>query len=162
VGFVIEEHSHFEPLMNDLAGSRIPLDTQDMGEEHTVVGNLTRWNEPVFDRLSAHPSPVGVPGVSAFGDRGTFVLLEGGSVIVWLVFPYYLKPAMRLGGMPRGRRYPFTTVMTKKLEPLGSRAMKRFMALHCMPAFSVRTGGFLTYDQDMTGIPFGANGPVIN
>jgi hypothetical protein len=157
VGFTIEERPEWEPVICDLAGTKIPFDIQDMGEDAVVHGTLTRWNEPVFNKLLAHPRSGGTPGRNISGDRGFLMQQEGGAVPIWLVFPYVAKPAMAAGGMPPGRRYPFAVVQQKSMAPCGSKALKRLVVFHCLPAFNVATGSFTLYDTNMTGTNFSIN-----
>ena len=52
-GLTIDTADEFEPFMNDVAGSRVPMDMQYQGSQAFISGIVNRWNEATFARIEA-------------------------------------------------------------------------------------------------------------
>lgn len=165
---VIEIRPDYEPVFNDLRGSKKPFDLAFEGEEAFTFADLTRWNESVYAALAARPRAVSAlgaggavagglglaptRGVNIAGDIGTLQLTENQSFTLWVVFPYASKPAM--ASMPAGYRFPFTVFEGPDLlKPLGTRPRKIHVVFHHMAGFNPATGAFFTYDTNTAGLP---------
>ncbi len=149
----IELLDEFEPVPNDIAGGKIPLDECYQGEHGFVTIDLNRFNEPVYELFTAIIRGAS-PGRQPFGTMGSLMQLEGHNYPLWLVFPYQAKPVFRDAGMPAGYHFFSTHLLgPQKLEPLGTVARKIRLVWHCMRVFDPNTGDFYLYDGDTSGLP---------
>lgn len=94
----------FEPVMNDMAGTKVPYDRLFQGKHIFISGLLTRFNWSVYLALAQLPNVTG-DGLDIPGDVGTLMMTEGKAVPFWVEFPYAVggragKAAM--AGMPQG------------------------------------------------------------
>src|SRR5271166_2405198 len=93
----IHVRREFEPVFNDLGGSRIAFDTMYESKEGFSFMDLTRWNENLFQQLAACPRSINVnpndpeDGADFNGDIGTLMIQEGLAYTVFLKFPYANK-----------------------------------------------------------------------
>jgi hypothetical protein len=160
----IDIRGEFEGVMNDLSGSKIPMDELWEGEEGMISFVLTRWNMNVALLMMAQPNFTGTPGLNSQDDMGTLMLTEGLSYPVWIRFPYATSK-VAMAGMVAGYRFWSCILLApKKIEP-GTRAMKKHFALKAKRAFTSDAapnnlplkGGssavWRLYDHDMSGLP---------
>jgi len=148
---------HWEPVMNDLYGTKIPMDVAYEGEEAFVAVDLTRWNESVYTKLVQRPDVQTDRGRDILDDIGTLMIHEGASHELWLHFPYTtLKTSMAT--QPAGYHFRAAYVLgPDEFERLGTVAREQRVIWHCLRK-SVAGGGASTldlrlYDHDMTGLP---------
>ena len=144
----------YQGVFNDISGD-IPLDFSFKGRDAIVGLDLTRWNEPVHAQIAAMPH--GNParrGEEILGDEGTLMIAEGAAPVLYLVFPYALKPAMAAGGMPPGYRWTAAIpIGPEEHDPQGTTAKKLHLMFHCIRRFDPKTGGMLLYDHNVSGLP---------
>jgi hypothetical protein len=154
----------FEPVMNDLTGSRIPYDWMFEGEEAIVTVRLTRWDEPTLAALQNRTGPAGQPrGVNFANDVGTLMLTEGAAYPLWLLFPFGIpgigKPAMIAGGLPQG--YHFYAAFLEgpdDRDSLGTNPATVDLTWHCGRVFSssgannIPRLGTVLFDHDMSAV----------
>src|SRR4051812_26889664 len=65
----LQLNPQWEPIMNDVSGSLLPLDYSYQGEDGLLSGTLNKWNEKVYMRLASHglaQSNIGGAGVTPF------------------------------------------------------------------------------------------------
>lgn len=151
----IEIVPQFEPVHNDLGGA-VPFDKSYEGEEAFIGADLNRYNEAVYAGLAARPNslvPGAIRGLNTALDVGTLMLTEGKNIVVWVVFPFFVKAAMRAGGMPAGYRFPGCTVVGPDKLETGTRARKVHLLFHALRQWSPVTGAFLLYDHNVSGLP---------
>lgn len=141
----------WEPVMNDVTGSKKPLDQGYQGESAIVRADLTRYNEDVLAALVARPNPFGTRGLNAFGDLGALMLTEGLAYPLWLRYPYASKAAYST--MPPGDRFVASWLVSPEDYVQGTKPKKVSVIWYCQGVFSPVTGGVLLYDHDMTGLP---------
>ncbi len=111
----IQIKAEFEPVMNDLGGTRVPFDRLYESEEGVTSVVVNRYNEGLLEAMMARPRPaVSVAGVNASGEIGSLMGAEGLAYTIWLVFPYASKAfqaAAALGagnGAQSGYRFPYS------------------------------------------------------
>lgn len=156
---VIDERPNYEPLMNDLGGSMIPFDFSHQGADAVVTATMTSWKESVFTAMRAYGGPL--PGVSAPGDIGAFMFLEGRSFPLWVVFPYAAKTAM--AGLPPGYRFFAAFLQGPVSQSAGTRPRKVNLTWYCgrvygstavrVPRAVVPGSIFACYDYVVAGLP---------
>jgi len=147
------EYDHtpsYEPVMNDLSGSKIPFDLLLMGQEAHVFGTFTRINFAVLHAIEAIISGR-TRGLLSGSDLGTLMLAEGQTFHLFLKYAGAARAAMIDIGLPLGIHYPAAIMETNK-APLGNRAGKISLGWHCIQAYSLSTafgllGGMLLYDD---------------
>jgi hypothetical protein len=152
----IEVTPRFEEVHNDIGGI-VPFDKQYGGEEAFIGLDLNRYNEGVYAALAARPNSLvagAVRGLNSALDVGTLMLTEGKNVVLWIVFPFFAKPAMRAGGMPAGYRFPGSILLgPDKLDGLGTRSRKTHLFFEALRLWTPLTGAFTLYDHNTTGLP---------
>jgi hypothetical protein len=155
-GMSIDIRAGWEPVMNDLAGTKVPFDMSYQGEEAILSGTLTRWNEAVVAamaaRWNAQASFLGGPqrGSENTFARGTLMLTEGAAFPIWLNFP--LSSIAAFATLPDGYRFAAGFLESPdRLEP-GTRPYKIQMIWHCLAVFTPSNGSFLLYDHDMSAV----------
>jgi hypothetical protein len=165
-GFDIDTQIAYEPFMNDLGGTQIQFDDQNMGQQAFISGTITWWNEPVMaqmDLLRGTGNPVGFPtgtqwGTETFGAVGAFMGFEKRAFQLWLQYPYFAKPSFQNpltgGPMEPGRRYPFSKLKINR-ETTGTRAKRRILGFHCLRQWNPTTQAFTLWDNFMGALPAG-------
>jgi hypothetical protein len=169
----------YEPLMNDISGSKVPLDFSFEGESAQISLVLTRWNEGFARRLEAKPNgsnvAVGGTAPSIEGswnpqDVGSLMGVEGFSWQLWLVRTFGAvlanKAAYVGNGLQPGRHYPQCIIWAPETNEEGAKPMKRHFMFYAWPrlmsGFVIGGPGvpvatllgsrFVLYDQNYTGI----------
>lgn len=158
----------FEPLMNDVTGTRIPYDWVFEGEEALVTVRLTRWDENVLFAMQNRVGAAGqARGLNLANDIGTLMITEGAAFPLWLLFPFGVpgigKPAMIGGGMPQG--YHFYAAFLEgpdDMDQLGTNPRTVDLVWHCGRVFAptgIQAGtttiprlGNGLYDHDMSAV----------
>lgn len=158
----IDIKGEWDQVMNDLSGSKLPLDRLFEGEEGMVSGVLTRFNWPTLRRLMARPRFVGTPGFNPSGDIGTYMGQEGCSYNLWCLFPYRDKAFQGAAGdMPAGIRFLSAFLLSPEKIHGGTKAKKVQVVFQAQRAFSTskglgdssRGGGsFTLYDYSMAAV----------
>lgn len=96
----------FEPVFNDVMGTRLPYDYSYQGQEAFIDYMFTRFNELVYELCASVPQQIaGVPGINVDGDVGTLMVTEGKTFPVWITFPYAAKAVFGGNSMPAGYRF---------------------------------------------------------
>ena len=155
----------YEALINDISGTKVPLDFAFEGESAQISMVLTRWNEPVALRLEAKPNPgtaaVGgtppsVPGTWRANDVGSLMGFEGFAWQVWLVRTFgslLANKAAYVGtGLLPGRHYPQCIVWAPETNEEGTAPMKRHFMMYAWPRYNPALFNFVLYDQNFTGV----------
>lgn len=129
----------YEPVFNDLSGTKIPFDCLMESEQAFISGTFTNWTESVYARLAAATGsdPLGsVRGTIGPREIGTLMILEREVFKLALIYPYSLpgtftfKSAMV--GQPAG--YVFGGCFkVKHRRRSGTGANKLFIAVHALP-----------------------------
>lgn len=154
---MIEERPEYEPLMNDLGGSRKPFDFSFQGVDCIIGGTFTRYEWSVFRTMRAIPTGstaagTGNLGVSRFGDLGTFMIYEAKAYPVWLTFPYSAKAAM--SGLTPGLRFVRCFLEAPIGFNGGTRPQRVHLTWYAARSFSIIAGGTMTcYDENVSGLP---------
>ena len=152
-GITIRGVPEFEPVMNDIGGTRKPFDRLYQGEDALSIGVLTRWNETVYQFMASIPSAGVFPGICNLGNIGTLMITEGFAYEVYLQFPYAAKTLFSANGMPPGYRFPFSYLEGPIEQERGTKPNKRHLTFYHGRGYDPSTGGFLLYDFNMTPIP---------
>lgn len=154
----IEIRTQWEPLMNDLGGSKVPFDYLCEGEEAIVSVELTRWNEKVLKAIQARPHASGGPrGTQNYLDIGSLMLTENLAYTMWLYFPFSQKAAFQNaanGAMPEGYRFPATFLEGPDVRRVGTKANKVRCIFHCIRYFTFTNGvsKFVLFDENMASV----------
>lgn len=147
-----------EPVMNDIAGSKIPHDNLYMGEIAFLTFTLTIWNEAVIQRLERKLNdPNIVTGVDGATDRGSLYIAEGLAWPMWLLYGHRNKPIMLANGLPAGRHYLYTMPDSIITLP-GRRANRKQVTMTALGGYDSLTGIYKLWDQNMTEV---ANLPIV-
>jgi hypothetical protein len=144
----------FRPVLNDIAGDE-PLDLSYLGRSAMISLPLNRYDEAVYALIDAMPNAQAIRrGEEIEGDVGTLMSQEGASCVLYVQFPYATKPAMAVGGMPRGYRFiRAVQIGPDDLFPLGTKARKVHLMFHAIRAYDPKTGHLKLFDHDVTGLP---------
>lgn len=156
----IRVNPEYEPIMNDVAGVRLPLDYSYQGRDAELVGTLTDWNEAVYQRLQKIVNST--LGTDAFGDIGTLMHLEGGTVHCWIHFPYTAKSTYTALGQPPCYHFGACRPIGEEM-PVGTSASKRLFALKADRYYNPSDASMKLYDLS-TGsyIPANASTTYVN
>jgi len=157
----IEENLEHEPVMNDVWGSKLPMDRLHEGSEAVVSVVLTWWRETTVRRVMALPYRNGsVRGVNVvrgaangYGDVGSAILTEGLAISLWCLFPYSAKTAYQNannGKMPQGQRFPYSMLVGKPVRKTGTKANKMQLTFQAMRG--VVGNNLLLYDEDVSAV----------
>jgi hypothetical protein len=148
-GVDIEIEGAFEEVMNDLGGSKFPLDRCFSGEEGACSPVLTRLDELVMRRIEALPR-MGTRGSSVRGELGTVMGQEGFLFQTIFVFTNGVKPVMAANGMPLGYRFPGTLLEGSRRRGAGTRANEWTVPFKFQRVFTPATQSMLLYDHNVT------------
>lgn len=156
VGPRLAHHYEKEPVMNDVAGSKLPFDSLMMGELAMISYVLTIWEEPIIQRLERKINLANaVLGSDAPLDRGSLMIAEGLFFEFWLLYGHRNKPIMLASGMPAGRHYYCTEPDEVATLP-GRRSNRKevSMTAHGKPLYNqgIPTGAFQLWDMDMSAV----------
>lgn len=155
----IELTGEFEPIFNDLSGTRLPMDRIWEGEEGLMNFVMTYWNEiqtvPIMATL-AFGAGAAIPGTSLLGDIGTIMGQEEMTFETWIKFPFSAKTAY--SDMPAG--YHFHSCLPigpKKITPGTGVNKKQLIIKAQRKKAAVAPSGltssiFELYDFDMTAV----------
>src|SRR5882672_1487091 len=145
----------YEMLMNDLSGSKVPLDMAWEGESAQISLVMTRWTESVAQGLETKPIPgVSVSGQWTWNDMGALAAYEGNYLRLWLVYTFGAALANKAAyvqggaGLRAGRYYPQCVVWAPETEETGTKPMKRHFLFFAWPAIDVQNRRFLLYSTD--------------
>ncbi len=152
----IREMTDYEPVMNDLGGTKKEFDSLHEGTDAMVAGIATRWREPIARALAETPryTGIGIRG-DALGDLGTCMILEGRTVTVYVEYMYgnagsgVQKAAMTGGGMGPGLRFLACKWMPVEHD-VGTGPKKLTWMFHAMRVYSTVTGSMAYADEVMT------------
>ncbi len=147
----------WEPIMNDIGGSLLPIDYSYQGEDGLVSGTLNKWNETVYLRLASHGLAQGVAarGSELWSDIGTISQVEGITFETWMHFPYSAAKTVygTTNFMPAGYRFLACRLAGHVIRP-GTRANRRQLIFHAdrayLPSATPSLNGFSLYDHLMT------------
>ncbi len=148
----------WEPVPNQLAGSRLPLDRNFQGEEALISGVFTRYNEtllqPLMKRTTRAVGTGNVRGKEGAGALGAFLGQEGLAFACIVVFPYFSKPIFQKAGMAPGYRFFQCFNEGDRYPPGGTKAQRYHLRLHAARRFNIAAiGGYDLYDNIITGLP---------
>jgi hypothetical protein len=145
----------FEPVMNDLRGSRKPYTYQSMGEDAVVLGTFNKYNEGVLRLMQSRPFRAGaatnVRGNQPFGSQGALMAEEGCLFPMWMVFPYVSKAFFASNGMPAGYRFFGAFLFGPDRMPIGTRVRKVQCVFQCQAIFSL-PGNWTVYDHNTSAV----------
>lgn len=150
-GVQLRANPAYDPVMNDIGGSILPVDETYQGEEWSVSGLLTVGDWAVLEMLAARPSTSSTPGTTQFGELGTLMVAENKWPQLWVQFPYATK-AYQSSSIVAGYHFfaakflgPEINVSTKNSTiPVGFECKRKIQA----------GGIFKTYDHNMAGCVF--------
>jgi hypothetical protein len=147
-----EIRHEFEPVMNDITGSRVPFDELYEGSHGFSVVDLTWWDENTLFAMESLPNrPASVRGsVGITGDIGALMITEGLSYEMWFVS----TAADRFPDMPSGDHFFASWLMGPAIRTKGTRANKIHCVWRHLPQFVA--GKLTLFDHDIkavAGIP---------
>lgn len=154
----LQLNPQWEPVMNDVGGSLLPIDYSYQGEDGLISGTLNKWNELIYTFISSHGLAQGgtARGTELWSDIGTLSQVEGISLQVWIQFPYASKTPYAAQGMPGGYHFKSCRLAGHVIGP-GTRAGRRQLILHADRSLSESATASLSvnslYDNTMTYIP---------
>lgn len=165
----VQLRPYYDPVFNDLAGQRVPLDVVYQSCDAMISLDLTRYNESTYLLLASRPGNV-IRGTNIPGDIGTLMLGEGKAFTLWLRFPYAAKPPMQQavsnvsgGPMPAGYRFAAAYLEgPDDLGPLGTTARRLRLNFHALPLLiaggnsPLGAATFFLYDHDVSALPANA------
>jgi hypothetical protein len=152
-GVTIREVPEYEPVMNDLGGTRKPFDRLFQGSDALSIGVLTRWNEAVYQRISSIPNYLGNEGFELPGAIGTLMITEGWAYHVYLQFPYFAKALFANNAMMPGYHFPFSYLEGPIEQERGTRPNKRHLTFYHGRGYNPATGVFGLYDYNLSVVP---------
>lgn len=168
---VMNFNPQWEPIMNDEAGSIIPIEYSWQGENGVLQMTLNKWNEYVYRMLASHNLSQGKTsrGFEAWYDVGTLYQLEGKSFQTYCHFPYATQKSSFYPNMPVVYRFAACRMGGHVVMP-GTTTNRRNVVLHLDRNYvnfqtnATGTSGFGFYDHTSTNIPavppVGATGQV--
>lgn len=157
----LQLNPQWEPIMNDVGGSLLPIEYTYQGEDGLLSGVLNKWNEAVYAALATHGLLGQIAqslgrGADLWSDIGTMAQLEGITFQTFLHFPYASKTPNAAQSMPNGYRFLACRLASHVIGP-GTRAGRRQLIIHTdranMETASSTTSKFKLYDNVMTNIP---------
>jgi len=149
----------WEPLFNDIGGTRIPFDYAFQGEEAFVTIQLTRWNQST---LTALKDVIGnaqgriVPGTTADGDIGSLMATENLGRTLWVQYAYgagQLAPHAAMSDMVPGYRFPCAFLQGPDDSEGGTDPAKELVTFHAIRQYNPSTRKFTLFDYVLTGLP---------
>lgn len=149
----IRLNPEWDAVMNDLSGTKLPMDYIFEGEEAFVGVTLTRWNQPVLDILRTRTNRAAPPGFTLPTDLGSLMVTEGLTVSLYLYFTFATKLAMVAAGMPAGYRFTSAFLMGPDDLERGTGPNKDQTMFHCVRAFDIVTGRMNLYDFNVGAMP---------
>lgn len=161
----IEFRPTYTPVMCDLGGQRVPVDQIYDGEDAVISGDLTRFNESVYQLMTTYPGSkqggAATRGINVPGDIGSLMLTEGLTFQLWIDCTYKNK-AFQAGaagtGIPRCYHFLNTYCANDSLPTLGTTAKKVNLRWHCLRSFTLDgannfgLGRWSLYDNSDTAI----------
>ena len=150
-------NNEYEMLMNDISGSKVPLDLAWEAQSAQIGLVMTRWDEVVAQTLTSAPISV-VDGSWPWESVGTLMGLEGFYTEIWLTYTFggalANKAAYTGNGLTSGRHYLQAVLWSPQTDETGTKPMKRHFMFYAWPKLVI--GGtkprFTLYDTNMTGI----------
>jgi hypothetical protein len=164
-----QRQPEYEMLMNDVSGTKVPLDLAWEGQSAQLSLTFTRTVQPNIELLleSPRPSTAGAagagrnplggvtdsPGTWSFADVGSLMSLEGLGWTISLVYTFgaalAAKPAYTGQGLRAGRRYWQCILWAPQRDETGTAPMKQHFMLFSWPYANYKTGDFILYDYDV-------------
>jgi len=154
-GFQIEMRPQFEPLMCDIAGTKVPYDRAYEGFDAVLTGTLARWNENIYATLQFYPNSklAGQGAISRGTDpysyRGILMATSGFCYPIWLRYPNSLIAPFT--GLPRGYHFLACMMESDTMRP-GAKPYGVQIGFYAQPIFFPATGNFVCYDTDMSAL----------
>ncbi len=149
----IEHRMPLEPVMNDVAGSRVPYDKMYVGQEAAISFTLTRWNEGVHADMVVHSSRFGIipRGLDINISRGSLMMTQDLATELWIQYPFNVLASFNT--LPAG--YHYRTAIFEGPETLtpGVRPYRVQCVFSAIGFYQPESGSFLLYDHDMGGLP---------
>lgn len=151
----VEVTPYYKPLFASITGSETPFDYMWTGEDATIIVDLTRWNEQVYQQIVARPNckvtgPV-VRGKYQPKDVGTVMGAEGLTFDLWLQFPYAAKSTYT--DCPRGYHFYRSIVIGPDGITPGTQPNKRRLIFKAWRYLKVADGTAQLYETNISGIP---------
>ncbi len=144
----------FLPVFNDLGGKVKPFDKSSQGEDGSVLSEMNRFNEGVYQLMATRPNPraIGVPlGTTLLTDIGAIMNQEGLGFPLWVSFPNNAKAAY--SDMPAGYHFFSAWLEGPDHTRPGTRDLNRRCLWYCSRVFDITPPAtFDLYDFDMSAI----------
>lgn len=152
-----QRNLEYEPVFNDIGGTRIPIDTSFQGEQWFISADVSRWDMASYNLLATVPRPSGTLGQNAGGDLGTLMIQEGCAYPLWIQFPYGGGAKVAYAGLEAGRRFFASYLLGPEvLEPMGTQPHKRRLVWHCLRLLAPAANNSIasaSFDANMSGLP---------
>ncbi len=144
----------WDAVMNDLSGSKLPLDYVYEGEQAIISCVFTRWNQAPLDFIDSQPNPLTtLQGTNGVLDTGSMMAVEGNTFHLWLLYAFGAAKAIAYTGMALGRHYPQTMLIGPDRIESGSRPMKQHRIFQAWRQLQPNMS-WLLYDQaGLPGLP---------
>jgi hypothetical protein len=152
VGPELKHHVALKPVYTDDFGSELPDDYLVLGESCSFTIVLTNWTRNGIDalenRINRFVIGESTPGAEHSQERGSMMVREGLTFMVWLLYSHNKKPAMVSFGMPKGRRY-LACVVEDIVTVTGRRANRKVVTMTALPIRHVNEPKLRTWDTNM-------------
>lgn len=149
-GVEIEPRPAYVPLMNDLAGPVVPFDQCQVGADYIVSFVATIWDEAMHKTISSLTGGGSPQGKEAPLDRGSLMLHEGLVYPLWVTYP--MAGTLAYPDLPPCYHFFAAMIISPKRMSPGVKPYEVQFTFHCMPVYQAGGGGFIAYDDDMSGV----------
>jgi hypothetical protein len=169
----IDVQQKWVPVFTDVGGNQVPTDKSWQREIGFIGMSLSQFNRFPYYSATYQPRPAtslaGVDnpafrGLASPGDVGTLMLTEGQAIVIYVQFPYAVKPAMGGGagppaGMEQGYRFFAGTLEGFDPGPTGTKPQIVTMAWECLGyqflgnANAYGSVYYQLYDGNLSGLP---------
>lgn len=133
----IDKRPAWEPVFNQLGGTKVPFDQLFEGEDALIDATVNRFNMPPQIALDDYVRTPGIlaggaatPGVSEPGDIGTLMLTESRCHVLIVVFPYTAKAAY--AGQEAGYLFPSVLLEGNTVRRVGTVARAARLVWHAI------------------------------
>lgn len=146
-GVKLVNQKQYDPVMNDIAGPKVPMDETFASKISYIIAIMTRWDENVYQIMSNAPAgnPL-IPSIAP-GEIGALMFGQGGAFRLAIAAPY--------GGTfndPLSYVYYGVRLHQDEQEPLGTRHKKLPLIWEAKPVYVIASQSFKIYDTVNPGL----------
>ncbi len=156
----IDTSRNWDSVMNDISGSKDPLDYIYEGQGQAVISLvLTRFNQNVLNAIRQVPGPGNTLGLDTLATVGSLAGFEGWAFRFWLLYSFGsagFGAKAAFSTMEPGKYYPQTILWGPERTEGGTRAKKEHLILMAWKKYNPQTGTFQLFSEasgDFAGLP---------